>query len=250
MAIEGEKYVVDDVKELLVFIRSNFKGSESSKIEEALRYWDDEAVDYALDCFRSILRNDKNDLDEKIIAHIGMVACSTKQGKTEKALSSLGIISDIFKRGLFLENIFFLEALKKSEISSEEIDIAIEVFKKTIVIAEKFQIKSQKEGEDENKRVAEVIRVSARINLAKLQIVQEKWKEGLQNLLQVEALVVAKKDYFVLLGVYNLIVKAYYNLEGKNSANVQGYLKKHSVALNAIAQTRFPRGYYTKGLGH
>lgn len=246
MAIEGEKYVVDDVNELFDFIRSNFKGSELSKIETALSYWDDGIVDHALDCFRFVSRNSKDDFDEEVIARMGMVACSTREGKTERALSSLGIILDIFRRGLFLENIFFLEALKRSEISSEEIDIAIEVFKKTIVIAEKFQIKSQKEGEDENKRVAEVTRVSARINLAKLQIFQEKWKEGLQNLLQVEALVVAKKDYFVLLGVYNLIVKAYYNLEGKNSANVQGYLKKHSVALNNIAQTRFPRGHYTK----
>lgn len=249
MAIESEIDVVDDINELFDFVRSNFESSELSKIERALGYWDDGAVDYALDCFRSISRNDKNGFDEKIIARIGMVACSTKQGKTEKALSSLGIILDIFRRSLFLENVFFFEKLMESEVSSEEIDTAIEVFKKMIVIVEKFEIKSQEAGEDENKRLAGVIRISVRINLAKLQIFQEKWRESLQNLLQVEALSIAKKDCSVLLEVYNLIVKTYHNLEGKNSANVRKYQKKHFAILNAIAQTRFPRGHHTKGFG-
>ena len=111
MAIESEIDVVDDVNELFDFVRSNFNGSELSKIKRALSYWDEGAVDYALDYFRSISRNDKNGFDEKIIARIGMVVCSTKQGETEKALSSLGMILNIFSKGLFLENIFFFEKL-------------------------------------------------------------------------------------------------------------------------------------------
>lgn len=250
MAIEGERYVVDDVNELFDFIRSNFKSSELSKIERALSHWDDKDVDHALDCFKLISRNSRDGSDEKIIARMGMVIYFTRKGKTERALSSLGMISGMLRENFFLGSCYCFDKLKEKDISSEDVIVAIEIFKKMIVISEKFQIKSQKAGEDENRRVAEVIRISSRINLAKLQIFQEKWKESIQNLLQIETLVIAKKDYFVLLGVYNLIVKAYYNLEGKNSANVQGYLKKHSVALNTIAQKRFLRGHYTKRLGH
>ncbi|MCK4800040.1 hypothetical protein KAS31_03620 [Candidatus Parcubacteria bacterium] len=238
MAIESERHVEDDVNELFNFVRSNFKGSELSKIKRALSYWDDKDVDYALDCFKLISRNSKDGSDEKIIARMGMVACSTKQGKTERALSSLGMISGMLRENFFLGSCYCFDKLKEKDISSEDVIVAMEIFKKTIVIAEKFQIKSQKAGEDENRRVTEVIRISSRINLAKLQIFQEKWKESIQNLLQIEALANLRNEYIILLEIYRLIMRAYYNLDGENSDSVQKYQKKHLAIQNIVAKER------------
>jgi hypothetical protein len=238
MAADNGTNIKDDVYELFAFVRSNFKGSELSKIERAFGFWDKREFSHALECFGSILRNKKGGFNEKIIARTGMTACFAEREETEKVLSRLGMISGMFRENFFLGSCYFFSQLRESEISPERINIAIEVFKRVIAIVEKLEIESEEAGANENRRITGVIKISARINLAKLQIFQEIWEDGLGNLLQAEELAVAKKDYVVLLEIYRLIIKSYYNLEGESSVNAREYEKKHHVTLNIVAQKR------------
>lgn len=238
MIADNEANVEDDACELLAFIRSNFKGSESSKIERALDLWDDGMVYHALEYFRLILRNDKSGFNEKIIARTGMVAYFVKKGEIEKALSSLAMISSMLRDKFFLGSCYFLNQLEERDIKPENINISIEIFEKMIAIVESIEIESEKARENENKRVAGIIRISARINLAKLQIFQEMWDDGLENLLRAEELANLRNEYVILLEIYHLIIKSYYNLEGENSINAREYEKKHCTALNVVAKKR------------
>lgn len=234
MAIDDRTDLKSDVHELFDIIKLNFKRFKASKkLQNAFCLCNDKKIDDAKKIFRSILR-DNNHCSEKIIARMGIVVCSAEQENTEKVLTSLGLLSDMFHRNFFQDQHFFSNLLTREGVEDEKLNISINIFNKIIKIVEKIESESEKE----NKRVAGATRISARLTLAKFHISQKLWEEGLQNLFKVEKNADETKNYIALLRTYSLIEKIYIGNEGEDSENAIVYGKKRSKTRAIIAQSR------------